>query len=163
MSSARWTIGPEEFRKLFEQPDPANSGNIPIRLRLLSQIYGRVADEALSELGLTLSRYTVLAALSTHPGISGAALADLTSQTPQSLNGMVVGLLEGGLVYREQALGRAKLHYLTSRGAVVVDEAQTVLTDLHRRAFSAFDSQRIERLVQDLADLSASFLQERRA
>jgi DNA-binding MarR family transcriptional regulator len=162
MSGSRWIIGPEEFRKLFEQPDPAHVGNIPVRLRLLSQIYARVADEALSELGLTLSRYTVLAALSSHPGISGAALADLTSQAPQSLNGMVVSLLEVGLVHRKQAVGRAKLHYLTPQGITVAHEAQAALTDLHRRAFSAFDRQRIERLVNDLADLSASFLQERR-
>jgi DNA-binding MarR family transcriptional regulator len=163
MSGSRWTIGPEEFRKLFEQPDPAHVGNIPIRLRLLSQIYARVADEALAELGLTLSRYTVLAALGSHPGISGAALADLTSQTPQSLNGMVVSLLEGGLVHRKQAVGRAKLHYLTPQGTAVVNEAQATLTDLHQRAFSTFDRQRIEHLANDLEALSASFLRARQS
>ncbi|MFF1252808.1 MarR family winged helix-turn-helix transcriptional regulator [Pseudarthrobacter sp. NPDC058329] len=162
MSGSRWTIGPEEFRKLFERPDPAQVANIPVRLRLLTQIYGRVADEALAGFGLTLSRYTVLDALSSHPGISGAGLADLTSQTPQSLNGMVASLLDGGLVHRKQAVGRAKLHYLTPQGTAVVNEAQVALTDLHRRTFSAFDSQRIERLVKDLEDLSASFLLERR-
>ncbi|MHA6804369.1 MarR family winged helix-turn-helix transcriptional regulator [Salinifilum ghardaiensis] len=161
MAERKGPLRLEDFDKLLAQSDLAGAGHIPLRLRLVSQIYARVADDLLRSAGTSLAAFTVLASLQLHPGASGAALADLTAQTPQGISAMAASLERDGLLERRSTDGRRLSHHLTSRGEEVVEQCRDLLTGLHERAFAEFDEDRVARMVEDLRSFAEGLLRER--
>jgi len=92
-------------------------------------------DEALRPLGLSTPQYAVLTALAAQPGRSNAELARASFVTPQTMNGIVVGLAEAGLVERRPhpSHGRVLTTDLTRRGAALLAEAHPRVTEVERR------------------------------
>ncbi|MGP0091417.1 MAG: MarR family winged helix-turn-helix transcriptional regulator [Xanthobacteraceae bacterium] len=57
-------------------------------------------DAQLRRVELTMAQYALLAAIEETPGASGAELARRCFITPQSVNGLIAGLLESRLIER---------------------------------------------------------------
>src|ERR1700739_2005101 len=79
----------------------------------------RRCDTALRPTGLSMAQYAVLRALAEHPDASAAELARLCFVTRQSLQDVLAGLRQAGLVETADAppRGRSRSLALTDRGA----------------------------------------------
>lgn len=161
MAERRGPLRLEDLGKPLAQLDQAGVQGIPQRIRLVSQIYARVADDLLRAQGSSLAAFTVLANLQLNPGASGTVLAELTAQTPQGLSAMVGSLQRDGLLERRSAGGRRLAHDLTEQGADLVDRCRLVLAALHERAFAEFDEHRLARMADDLTAFAEGLLRER--
>ncbi|UDY23636.1 MarR family winged helix-turn-helix transcriptional regulator [Nocardioides sp. Kera G14] len=89
-------------------------------------------DAALRPVGLTLSQYSVLELLSRAPGQSNAQLARGAFVTAQSMNEVLRGLQERGLVERpaNAVSGRSRPAHLTRQGEGVLREAHESLRSI---------------------------------
>jgi DNA-binding MarR family transcriptional regulator len=150
MNARDTPTGAHVYSPLFGQEDVAGVQHLPLRLRVLTHLYGRVAERTLESTGLSLARYVVLSGIDVLPGASGAALAELTAQTPQSLNGIVFALEADGLIERRQGHGRQKLHHLTAHGRQALVAARQAVAAPQRRVFGALGAERLDRLIDDL-------------
>ena len=110
-------------------------------------------DVALRPLELTVPQYACLELLGQRPGQSNAELARGTFVTRQSMNQVLRGLQERGLVSRPAtaAHGRALPTQLTPDGQRVLRTASTAVARVQRRMLAplTFDGQ--QRLQHDLA------------
>lgn len=109
-------------------------------------------DDALREIGLSTAQYALLSAIEAAPGASGAELARRCFITPQSVNGLLGGLAEAGLIARTAAArhGRVLETRLSKLGA-------RRLTDAHRRVL-AIEGQMLDGLAPAQRDGLATSL-----
>lgn len=151
---------------LLSQPDPTGLDNLHHRLRHVSQLALRVVDDEMATIDLTIdltiARYTVLAAIKRHPGVSGAALANTTLQTPQSLTSMAAILERDGLILRTPGKGRIIGHFLTDAGETAAAAGRDILEDFHGRLVEELGAERVRRLNADLDAFAAALLAQRR-
>jgi len=87
-------------------------------------------DAGLRGLDLTMGQYALLAAIEETPRASGAELARRCFITPQSVNGLIAGLLENGLIERDPSKthGRIIEITLTPRGRARLREAHAAVS-----------------------------------
>jgi len=100
------------------------------------QLAFRAASERrLRELGLSMSQYAVLRALSDAPGAPAAELARRTFVTRQSLRDVLAGLTNAGLaaVADKPTSGRALPVTLTRAGRAKLERAEAIVLDVERR------------------------------
>lgn len=108
--------------------------------RLQQQI--RAALEArLSRHGVTMATYAALAVLDQDPGLSNAALARRCFVTPQTMNQVVRGLADDGLVERRAHPdhGRILETRLTPRGRELLAACHTDVDAVHTRMLADLD------------------------
>jgi DNA-binding MarR family transcriptional regulator len=93
-------------------------GHIGYLLRQAQGAFRQAGDAALAETGLTLPQYGVLSWLVIQGPLSGAELARLSMQTPQTLDLVIKNLARGGLVARtpDPVHGRILRVSLTDEG-----------------------------------------------
>ncbi|HEX4443566.1 MAG TPA: MarR family transcriptional regulator [Galbitalea sp.] len=110
-------------------------------------------EEALRELGLTVSHYSCLFHLRADSGISASALARRTFVTRQSMNVMLQQLIDRGLVARPTRAhsGRALPAALTPAGISALDAAQVVVGGVEQRMLSGLTPKDSEALARGLA------------
>lgn len=111
-------------------------------------------DEVLRPLGLNVAQYACLRALHDSPGITSSELARRAFVSRQSMNVLLQGLVQRGLVERSDQPGprRELAASLTAPATALLDEAQGLVSGIVRRMTEAFDGQRLLRLRDDLAD-----------
>ncbi|HUQ58545.1 MarR family winged helix-turn-helix transcriptional regulator [Lentzea sp.] len=113
----------------------------------------RVAmDAALRPLDLTVPQYSCLEVLSQRPGLSNAELARAVFVTRQSMNLVLRGLQDRGLVTRPATAshGRALPSELTSAGRTQLRAASIAVRAVEKRMLEPFSETRQNRLLQDL-------------
>ncbi|WAL69073.1 MarR family transcriptional regulator [Amycolatopsis cynarae] len=110
-------------------------------------------DAALRPLELTVPQYACLELLGQHPGLSNAELARGAFVTRQSMNGVLRGLQDRGLVSRPAtaAYGRALPTELTPAGRQRLHEASVAVRAVERRMLAALSPSAQRRLRDDLA------------
>src|ERR1700740_612808 len=88
-------------------------------VKRVQQALRRRCDAALKPIGLSMAQYSALRALAEHPDASAAGLARLCFVTRQSLQDLLTGLRDAGLVETVDAppRGRARSLGLTRRGS----------------------------------------------
>ncbi|WP_460793949.1 MarR family winged helix-turn-helix transcriptional regulator [Nocardioides pacificus] len=158
MTERRWRGESAGLTRLLADPDPHGVDWLPLRLRLVVQLYGRAADVALRRVGVTLSQYLVLDAVERNPGASGAELAAFTTQTPQSLSGATAGLVRDGLLERSPGEGRRVRHALSPDGEALVARSRAALESLDQKLFAEIDEARLRAAVELSDDLMARLL-----
>jgi DNA-binding MarR family transcriptional regulator len=86
-------------------------------------------DARLRGLDLTMAQYALMTAVEETPRASGAELARRCFITPQSVNGLIAGLLESGLIERDPSKthGRIIEIALTAHGRARLREAHAAV------------------------------------
>lgn len=112
----------------------------------------------LRPLGLTVPQYACLEVLGQRAGLSNAELARGVFVTRQSMDVVLRGLRERGLVTRAGTppRGRALPTELTAAGRERLHAASTVVRAVERRMLAALDPNAQHRLRQDLAACAAA-------
>ncbi|WP_129336571.1 MarR family winged helix-turn-helix transcriptional regulator [Cellulomonas endophytica] len=115
-------------------------------------------ETALRPLDLTVSQYSCLELLGQRPGLSAAALARGTFVTRQSMQTLVQGLLDRGLLERaaEAPEGRALPTRLTDEGTRLLADASAVVAAVERAMVADLAPAGQRRLHADLVALAAA-------
>ncbi|GAA1169792.1 hypothetical protein GCM10009608_02840 [Pseudonocardia alaniniphila] len=126
-----------------------NVRDIALLLRGAQLRKAAACDAALSPLGANLSQWGVLRAVAAVPDASAHSLAVQTSQSDQSLGGVVAGMVSRGLIERRQGPGRAIKHRLTPQGSELLDRCEKVVVEAMVEYLEPLtDTERV--LLQDL-------------
>jgi len=115
-------------------------------------------DAELRPLGLTVPQYSCLEVLGQRPGLSNAELAKAVFVTRQSMNGVLRGLQERGLLTRPATAehGRALPAQLTDAGRDQLQRASTAVRSVEQDMLSALPAADQRRLRDDLAACAAA-------
>lgn len=115
-------------------------------------------DAALRPLGLTVPQYACLELLGQQPGLSNAELARGAFVSRQSMNHVLRGLQERGLLTRPAtaAHGRALPTELTREGQRTLRAASTTVARVQQRMLTPLTPARQQQLGRDLAACTAA-------
>lgn len=115
-------------------------------------------DQALRPLGLTVPQYACLELLARRPGLSNAELARGAFVTRQSMNVVLRGLQDAGLVTRPDIAdrGRARPTDLTPGGRSLLDAAGSAVQAVERRMLAALSTAEQHQLRDQLAACAAA-------
>ncbi|RSN16522.1 MarR family transcriptional regulator [Streptomyces sp. WAC 05977] len=110
-------------------------------------------DTALRPLDLTVPQYSCLEVLSQRPGLSNAELARAVFVTRQSMNLVLRGLQDRGLITRPATApqGRALPSTLTPEGRERLRAASGAVRAVQDRMLTPFSADQRDRLLHDLA------------
>lgn len=110
-------------------------GHFGYLLRQAQAAFRQAGDAALADLGLTLAQFGVLTVLGAYGALSGAALARLLVQTPQTVDAVLQNLARAGIVARtpDPVHGRIRNTALTTAGAARLAAAKRRINALERR------------------------------
>ncbi|MEU4145442.1 MarR family winged helix-turn-helix transcriptional regulator [Streptomyces parvulus] len=136
-----------------ELPHPARDvlDHVGYRLKRAHAALRGAMDQALREHDLTVPQYACLEVLATRPGMSNADLARATFVTRQSMNVVLRGLQNEGLLTRPAtvATGRARPATLTDEGTRRLKEAQRAVYAIEARMIRAIPEERLTALLED--------------
>jgi DNA-binding MarR family transcriptional regulator len=120
-------------------------------------------DAVLRPLELSVPQYACLELLAQRPGLSNAELARGAFVTRQSMNGVLRGLQDRGLVTRPATAphGRALPTRLTPEGGRQLHAASVAVRAVEQQMLASFSPGRQDRLRGDLADCAAALAPHR--
>jgi DNA-binding MarR family transcriptional regulator len=109
-------------------------------------------DEVLRPLGLNVAQYACLHALHDSPGITSSELARRAFVSRQSMNVLLQGLVQRGLVERSDQPGprRELAASLTEPAVELLDEARGRVAGIVNRMTEKLDEQRLRELRDSL-------------
>jgi DNA-binding MarR family transcriptional regulator len=115
-------------------------------------------DAGLRPLGLTVPQYSCLELLGQRPGLSASDLARGAFVTRQSMQVLLLGLEERGLLSRAATApqGRALPTELTDAGRHILTRASETVAEIERRMTGALSAPDRERLRADLVACAAA-------
>ena len=115
-------------------------------------------DNALRPLDLTVPQYACLEALRQRPGLSGAELARTVFVTRQSMNLVLKGLEDRGLLDRPPVPGHGKAlpTELTAAGHERLQAARQALSGVEKKMLAALTSSAQRRLCADLTAIATA-------
>jgi len=118
-------------------------------------------DATLRPLTLSVPQYACLELLGQRPGLSNAELARGAFVTRQSMNGVLRGLQDRGLVARPTTAphGRALPTQLTPAGREHLHAASAAVRAVERQMLSSLSPAHQHRLLNDLAACAAALTQ----
>jgi DNA-binding MarR family transcriptional regulator len=128
------------------------------RLKRAAAALRGAMDRALREYGLTVPQYACLELLDQQPGLSNAELARGTFVTRQSMNVVLRGLQDAGLITRPATTdrGRALPAHLTEEGHRRLAAARSAVYAIDQRMTDAVPEQRLAELLADLDHMAAA-------
>jgi DNA-binding MarR family transcriptional regulator len=111
------------------------AGHIGYLLRQAQAAFRLAGDAALADLALTLPQFALLTLAGAYGPVSGAELARLSFQTPQTVDAVVKNLARAGLIARtpDPGHGRILRAALTPAGAARLAAAKRRINALERR------------------------------
>ena len=147
-------------RPLAEPPHPAQdvTEHVGYRLKRAAAALRGAMDRALREHDLTVPQYACLEHLDQRPGLSNAELARSTFVTRQSMNVVLRGLQEAGLITRPATTdhGRALPANLTPEGRSRLDAARSAVYAIERRMVESVPPRRVAALLADLDRMASA-------
>ena len=120
---------------------------IGYRLKEVQSLLRSRMEETLRPLGITVAQYVCLEILKSTPGASNAELARQAFVTRQTMNTLLRGLQERGLIERatHATKGRALPTMLTPQGEQMLAQATGRIREIEQRMVGGFsDTQRQE-------------------
>jgi DNA-binding MarR family transcriptional regulator len=144
-------------RPLTEPPQDVTE-HMGYRLKRAAAALRGAMDRALREHDLTVPQYACLEHLDQRPGLSNAELARSTFVTRQSMNVVLRGLQEAGLISRPAATdhGRALPAHLTAEGRSRLDAARSAVYAIERQMVEAVPQRHIAALLTDLDHMASA-------
>jgi DNA-binding MarR family transcriptional regulator len=121
-------------------------------LKQVSTALRAAMDAVLRPLDLTVPQYACLEQLGQRPGLSNAELARAVFVTRQSMNLVLRGLQDRGLLTRPDVadLGRARPTELTDAGRRLLRSASVAVRDVERRMLTPLSPADQQRMLRDL-------------
>ncbi|MGP3998743.1 MarR family winged helix-turn-helix transcriptional regulator [Streptomyces sp. 8N706] len=140
------------------QPAADVTGRLGYRLKRTAATLRSALDRALREYGLTVPQYACLELLDQRPGLSNAELARGAFVTRQSMNVVLRGLQDAGLITRPATTdrGRALPAHLTEEGHRRLAAARSAVYAIDQRMTDAVPEQRLAELLADLDRMAAA-------
>ncbi|WP_031088384.1 MarR family winged helix-turn-helix transcriptional regulator [Streptomyces sp. NRRL WC-3549] len=149
-----------EDRKPVAAPHPAQdvTEHVGYRLKRAHAALRAAMDGALREHGLTVPQYSCLELLDLRPGLSNAELARGAFVTRQSMNVVLRGLQDAGLIARPATAdhGRARPARLTAEGQRRLDAARSAVYAVEARMIDAVPRPRLAALLVDLERMAGA-------
>ncbi|MFJ7018954.1 MarR family winged helix-turn-helix transcriptional regulator [Streptomyces sp. NPDC101117] len=143
-----------------DPPHPADDvlDHVGYRLKRAHAALRGAMDKALREHDLTVPQYACLEVLAARPGMSNADLARATFVTRQSMNVVLRGLQDQGLLTRPATVetGRARPASLTDEGMRRLTAAQKAVYAIETRMVHALPDDRLTALLEDLDRIAQS-------
>nr|WSZ99234.1 MarR family transcriptional regulator [Streptomyces sp. NBC_00857] len=141
-----------------ELPHPAKDvlDHVGYRLKRVHAALRGAMDQVLREHDLTVPQYACLEVLAACPGMSNADLARATFVTRQSMNVVLRGLQDDGLLTRPAtaAKGRARPATLTDEGRRRLTAAQKAVYAVEARMIHAIPEERLTALLEDFDQIA---------
>ncbi|WP_217169418.1 MarR family winged helix-turn-helix transcriptional regulator [Streptomyces sp. AC512_CC834] len=141
-----------------DPPHPADDvlDHAGYRLKRAHAALRGAMDQALRLHGLTVPQYSCLEVLAARPGLSNAELARATFVTRQSMNVVLRGLQDEGLLTRPATVdtGRARPASLTDEGRRRLHAAQGDVYAVEARMIRAIPADRLAPLLEDFDRLA---------
>lgn len=114
-------------------------------------------EHQMSPLEFSSAHYALLAAVSAHPGATGAELARELSVTPQNIAGLTVRLEERGLIERRPNTRHRNVveMWMTTKGDELLAKADAGMIDLERvitRILGGPETEQLRHLLEQLAE-----------
>ncbi|WP_425588244.1 MarR family winged helix-turn-helix transcriptional regulator [Streptomyces tremellae] len=133
-------------------PAPDVFGHVGYQLKRAHAALRAAMDQALRAHGLTVPQYSCLEVLAARPGMSNADLARATFVSRQSMNVVLRGLQDAGLLTRPATVetGRARPATLTGEGRRRLRAAQEAVYAIEARLVRAVHEDRLPALLADL-------------
>ncbi|MEW2547236.1 MarR family transcriptional regulator [Streptomyces sp. NPDC047002] len=135
-------------------PHPAQDvfGHLGYQLKRAHAALRAAMDQALRAHGLTVPQYSCLEVLAARPGLSNADLARATFVSRQSMNVVLRGLQDAGLLTRPATVetGRARPATLTGEGRRRLRAAQEAVYAIEARLVGALPEDSVPGLLADL-------------
>lgn len=134
------------------------------RLKRAQQALRAAMNDTLRERGITTAQYAALSALEGAEPLSGAELARRCFVTPQTMNGIVVGLERARWVERipHPEHGRVIETHLTEAGSTLLRGAHRAVLAIEERMLGGMDAaerwrlgEALRRCTENLAESSA--------
>ncbi|MDA0564796.1 MarR family transcriptional regulator [Streptomonospora sp. S1-112] len=149
-----------EDRAPVEPPHPAQdvTEHVGYRLKRSAAALRGAMDRELREHGLTVPQYACLELLDERPGLSNAELARAAFVTRQSMNVVLRGLQDAGLITRPTTSdhGRALPAHLTPEGRDRLDGARRAVYAVESRMIAAVPPERLAALLTDLDRMASA-------
>jgi DNA-binding MarR family transcriptional regulator len=142
---------------MTDPADPADvTQRLGYRLKRATSALRAAMDGALRPHDLTVPQYACLEQLDQRPALSNAELARAVFVTRQSMNVVLRGLIDAGLVTRPTAAerGRARPARLTTEGRRRLDAARAEVYAIDRALTAAVPAERLPDLLDDLDRMS---------
>jgi len=138
------------------QPDVELGRRMGYELKRAQAALRAAMDEALRRHDLTVPQYACLELLDQRPGLSNAELARGAFVTRQSMNVVLRGLQDSGLVTRppQAPHGRALPARLTTAGQHRLAAARSAVIAIEQRMTAALPPQRAVRVLADLGRMA---------
>jgi DNA-binding MarR family transcriptional regulator len=124
-------------------------GRVAYAAKRFQQVVRSAGDRALRPLGLTMPQYAVLAVLAELPGLSNSELSRRCFVTRQTMNGLLVGLQDAGLISRaaHPLHGRVQQTRLTPAGRDAAQRGHSAVAAVEEQMTAGLtDSQESELL-----------------
>jgi DNA-binding MarR family transcriptional regulator len=127
-------------------------------LKQVSAALRAAMDAVLRPLDLTVPQYACLEQLGQEPGLSNADLARAVFVTRQSMNLVLRGLQDRGLLTRPDVadLGRARPTELTDAGRTLLEKASVAVREVERRMLTPLSPADRRRMLRDLKACAAA-------
>ncbi|MCA6121639.1 winged helix-turn-helix transcriptional regulator [Bradyrhizobium sp. WSM 1704] len=118
-------------------------------------------ERALAQLGVTTPQFVVLTMLKAYPGLSGADLARVALQTPQTVSVIIKNLERDGAIRKtpHPVHGRVLQWTLTSHGTTLLEKCRQIAQAQERRLAAGLD-EKAERVVRQWLSKIAIDLQD---
>lgn len=118
-------------------------------------------ERALAQLGVTTPQFVVLTMLKAYPGLSGADLARVALQTPQTVSVIIKNLERDGAIRKtpHPVHGRVLQWTLTSHGTTLLEKCRQIAQAQERRLAAGLD-EKAERVVRQWLSKIATDLQD---
>lgn len=132
--------------------------SIGYELKRVQHALRAAMDGGVRTLGLTTPQYAALSVLERDEELSGAELARRCFVTPQTMNGILVGLESAGLIERRAhpTHGRVMQAGLTDEGSELLDRAHERVTAVEERMVSGLSEGERQRLLSALRHCTAA-------
>lgn len=147
---------------MTEVGEPTAAHGLGVLIKEMQVVLNQRMNESLRPLGLTVSQYACLHALADTPGITGSELARRAFVSRQSMNVLIRGLEERGLIERSEEPGprRERATNLTPAAATVLMQARSAVGEVTETMTAPLDPDELTALCALLATCRDALLAE---
>ena len=122
--------------------------DVALQMTILARQMRKHFDEAIAELGVTRSQWTVIAVLSTRPGATQRIIAQALEISEASAGRLVDRLIAEGMVERKAKEDDRRAHavYLTPKGQQLTGKLGEAATISEEATFAGFSDEELRQM-----------------